>query len=349
MLRATRVPPSFTALDLQELLSPASPDAIVVHSLQLDAGSDDSQVATISSNVSGSGNPGSNIDLGAKGGFGPVVLDSFFLGITVLASPSKNANISMDIIAVPGLNGHAFGSWKERNGEFMWLRDGLPETLQRSRIMIYGYDAKLDGSSSYATISNYGKSLLHDVVLARKDSPGRLLVFLAHSLGGLLVKEAIVYASRDESNGNEVLKALHGLVFIGVPHRGLKVEHLMAMVENQPNQKLVEALEPESFHLQTLHESFVHAIKSARPKVYSWFETAESNTVIKVGNSWKTEGPPARLVSQSSATHATSYEEPGDQYPMNLSHSEMIKFSISQVYYKQLRAQLEDLENSIAT
>ncbi len=36
---------------------------------------------------------------------------------------------SFSIIAISGLGGHAFGSFKERGGEYMWLQDCLPYDL----------------------------------------------------------------------------------------------------------------------------------------------------------------------------------------------------------------------------
>lgn len=47
-------------------------------------------------------------------------------------------------MAVTGLAGHAYGSWKSREGTFMWLQDSLPFELGHSvRVMIYGYNTTL--------------------------------------------------------------------------------------------------------------------------------------------------------------------------------------------------------------
>lgn len=61
------------------------------------------------------------------------------------------------IIAISGLGGHAFGSFKERDGEHMWLRDALPYDITGesgehvARIMIYGYESNLPNSESFKT------------------------------------------------------------------------------------------------------------------------------------------------------------------------------------------------------
>jgi E3 ubiquitin-protein ligase DOA10 len=73
------------------------------------------------------------------------------------------------IIAVTGLAGHAFGSWKSREGQQMWLRDFLPNALKTARIWTYGYDTKLPGSQSSASILELAKKLLESVKTIRNQ------------------------------------------------------------------------------------------------------------------------------------------------------------------------------------
>lgn len=47
------------------------------------------------------------------------------------------------LIAISGLNGHAFGSFKKPGASYMWLRDTLAQDIPESRTIIYGYDSKL--------------------------------------------------------------------------------------------------------------------------------------------------------------------------------------------------------------
>lgn len=100
------------------------------------------------------------------------------------------------LIAISGLGGHAFGSFKERNGEHMWLRDALPYDITRednntpiSRVMIYGYDSSLQDSDSFQNLEDLGTSFhssLRSMVIAGSFRP---IILVAHSLGGLVVKE----------------------------------------------------------------------------------------------------------------------------------------------------------------
>jgi hypothetical protein len=72
----------------------------------------------------------------------------------------SNFLIVRSIVAVTGLAGHAFGSWKERGGNMMWLRDFLPNGFPRSRIFTYGNDSVVENSASNSSILDYSRQLL---------------------------------------------------------------------------------------------------------------------------------------------------------------------------------------------
>lgn len=79
------------------------------------------------------------------------------------------------LIALSGLNGHAFGSFKVKGDSFMWLRDSLPAKLPGTRILIYGYDTQLVGSRSFQILQDLGMSLrdtLHMIeMVSRAEQP----------------------------------------------------------------------------------------------------------------------------------------------------------------------------------
>lgn len=86
-----------------------------------------------------------------------LIIDSSFFGLTPLNDPGESpgentAKVAADIVAVTGLAGHAFGSWRHSGTRKNWLKDFLPDDLIRDdikvRVMTFGYDTKLKGASN---------------------------------------------------------------------------------------------------------------------------------------------------------------------------------------------------------
>lgn len=71
------------------------------------------------------------------------------------------------IVAVTGLNGHAYGSWRGRGtSQRMWLCDFMRKDFPDCRTMIYGYNSKLDAHGTH-TILDYAKTFLEELTKAR--------------------------------------------------------------------------------------------------------------------------------------------------------------------------------------
>ncbi|KAA8909292.1 hypothetical protein FN846DRAFT_756553, partial [Sphaerosporella brunnea] len=74
----------------------------------------------------------------------------------------------VNIIAVTGLGGHAYGSWRGKSkSSKMWLRDFFSKDLPTCRTMTYGYNSKL-GSASIHNLQGYNISFLEDLKRARR-------------------------------------------------------------------------------------------------------------------------------------------------------------------------------------
>lgn len=212
----------------------------------------------------------------------------------------------------------------------MWLRDALPECLSNARVMIYGYDSKLVGSHSFQNLGDVGSRFRASLKVALGPVPReRPLIFLAHSLGGLVLKEAMVQMVSGSDADSRNFKATFGILFFGVPNQGMDISSLLSMVRGQPNLHFLSTLSKDGGFLQSLIEKFQATFTFQDSHIYSFYETNTSPTA-KEGEpgKWTMTGDSAVLVDRHSARSGRSWE--GDHLhhlPISSNHSEMVKFS----------------------
>lgn len=75
---------------------------------------------------------------------------------------------SLDIVAIHGITGDAFGTWTHENGT-NWLRDYLPKEFPGARIFTYGYPAEVLCSRSDGNIDSFARALLNDLRSVRRE------------------------------------------------------------------------------------------------------------------------------------------------------------------------------------
>ena len=73
-----------------------------------------------------------------------------------------------------------------------WPRDFLLEDFPKARVFTYGYDSSVShffsGPANRDNILDRGRDLLERLAPQREKVRGRRIIFIAHSLGGLVVK-----------------------------------------------------------------------------------------------------------------------------------------------------------------
>ena len=108
------------------------------------------------------------------------------------------------------------------NGVY-WPADLLPVQCPQARIMVWGYDTMVTRGPGQAAnksgLFTHGQNLLY--ALNRERDCRKPIIFVAHSLGGNLVKELLSYADASkEREFSEIVEDLSAVVFLGTPHRG---------------------------------------------------------------------------------------------------------------------------------
>ncbi|KAL2851634.1 Alpha/Beta hydrolase protein [Aspergillus pseudodeflectus] len=231
------------------------------------------------------------------------------------------------IVAVHGLGGDAFTTWTASNGK-LWLRDFLPQQIPNARIMTFGYDSSWFLSKSIMGIPDFASDLLfrlksHRRTLAQQSRP---IIFVCHSLGGIIVKKAIIVAHERSETYGTLLSEIKGVVFLGTPHRGSYVATWGQILANIPNtltlgnaikKEFMTTLTAHSRELQDISHSFVERGRSLR--LFSFYEAE------------KFPGLTNEVVPKDSAILALPNE---DSTFIQADHKTMVKFDslLSQKY-----------------
>ncbi|KAI0555984.1 Alpha/Beta hydrolase protein [Xylaria curta] len=139
---------------------------------------------------------------------------------------------TMDIVAIHGLNGHYMDTFTHKPKfapSTMWLKDLLPKKIPGCRTMSFEYDASFN-SMSIANVRDTARSMLELLRDEREDAKyaNIPIVIVAHSLGGLISKQALAFAQDDYPGMASCTK---GIVFFGTPHRGADAAHWAVMAE----------------------------------------------------------------------------------------------------------------------
>ncbi|KAF7556979.1 hypothetical protein G7Z17_g1046 [Cylindrodendrum hubeiense] len=134
----------------------------------------------------------------------------------------------LSIVAVHGLNprsknatDHAWDTWRTPPGPTgrLWLRDDLPQHIPNSRIFLYQYNATVIYGQDRDTFVGKASELLEALRVEREDIESRPIIFLGHSMGGLLIKQALINAHENKKYAS-IKDATKGLAFFATPHHG---------------------------------------------------------------------------------------------------------------------------------
>lgn len=202
------------------------------------------------------------------------------LGLDCIHRPASRP--TANIIFVHGLGGHSSNTWSHNHDpDFFWPQLWLPKDpkLHRARLFTYGYDSQIMGPKSVANITDFAKALLFDMrhnkcngdhSLSLSEAP---IIFVAHSMGGLVVKKAFILAQDDE-HCKTLVKSMAAIIFFSTPHRGSDLANtldLILMLMFQHTRQFVKDLAPQSSVIEDINEQFRHVAKKL--SIISFHET----------------------------------------------------------------------------
>ncbi|KAI4628931.1 hypothetical protein J4E83_003484 [Alternaria metachromatica] len=189
-------------------------------------------------------------------------------GPLVLSDPDKAA---VDIVLVHGLGGDRTGTWTERTADdkknaCFWPRDLLPVDLPDARIITWGYAAATIKTLDVVSIANptqHAEKLCSELASLRVGVVDRPILFIAHSMGGIVAKKALL--NSQDSNVDSIAPLVHdtcGIIFMGTPHCGSELANAASFLTkivgifHTVNSSMLEGLQSQNAQLQEIDRRF---------------------------------------------------------------------------------------------
>ena len=213
---------------------------------------------------------------------------------------AKN-NESLALVFVHGLGGHDHQTWMydPKNKETLWPTWLAEDT--GCATWTVGYDAGLSAwRESAMPLPDQGNTLI-DRLASKPELKGQPLVLIGHSLGGLVIKAAIVQGmTQGVPRHQTLIERVRGVVFLATPHSGSHLASLARVVKVllRTNDQVGD-LSAHNAHLRSLHQQFLAQHKRLQFQVRTY---RESRGVV-LGKRWfgLFDGPRVMVVDPASA------------------------------------------------
>lgn len=184
-------------------------------------------------------------------------------------------NATVDICFVHGLTGDRTTTWTAQGQADPWPQTLLPPKLPTARILTYGYDAYMVRGSVAGSnrLIDHATNLLNDLADDRDviNASSRPIIFVAHSLGGLVCKKAILSSrNNSESHLRSIFDCTKGVIFMGTPHKGswmadwAKISVDALGLVKSTNKSLIDILRAENQLLEAVQSDFLSMVRGLR-------------------------------------------------------------------------------------
>jgi hypothetical protein len=196
--------------------------------------------------------------------------------------------IRTSIWFVHGLTGNRQKTWTHEKTNAFWP-EVLAKDCPRARVITYGYDAdvvkfaKSWENASQEGLRSYGAGLAHTVRDSLRNQTPRPIYFIPHSLGGLVVEQALLECIGSDESLHNVYLSTKGVMFMGVPHLGSHLAKWGSILRKlipesirSTNRKALDALKTNSELCHELDLKFQREAKHGKLKnirLFSFYET----------------------------------------------------------------------------
>ncbi|KAL9009873.1 MAG: hypothetical protein Q9173_005138 [Seirophora scorigena] len=251
------------------------------------------------------------------------------LGLNVIYAPEEGIP-AVDIILVHGLGGTSQKTWsKNKDAQYFWPQKWLPSEpgFERARVLSFGYNAHFasSGRENILNIADFAKDLLFGMKYSLDQASRELavgeapIIFVAHSMGGLVVKKAFILGQNDNQY-QQMMASATAILFLSTPHRGTNLAELLNRILavslfNHSAKSYIAELKQNSPALQDINEQFRNI--ASRLQIFSFFETHQTAV-----------GPKKMMVLEKDSSILGYPDEVSK--PLDADHHDVCKYSSPQ-------------------
>ncbi|KAF6116067.1 serine active site containing 1 [Phyllostomus discolor] len=214
-------------------------------------------------------------------------------GVYVLHPQCRTSQpIKADVLFVHGLMGAAFKTWRQQDSSEVlsdkvsedessrymtcWPKSWLAEDCPALRIISVEYDTSLSDWRARCPMERKSIAFRSKELLRKLRAAGvgdRPMIWVSHSMGGLLVKKMLLEASQKPET-SPVVDNTRGIIFYSVPHHGSHLAEYSVNVRYLLFPSLeVKELSKDSPALKVLQDDFLRFAKDKNFQVLNFVET----------------------------------------------------------------------------
>ncbi|KAL4232012.1 hypothetical protein ACF0H5_009590 [Mactra antiquata] len=220
--------------------------------------------------------------------------DGIYLTHPIHKTLTRRKRAKADIVFIHGLMGGPFKTWRQRDRNltqinndqddytYFWPKDWLGKDVSNIRILNVGYQTELTTWDTKHPVEPKKRTILSRSIelldkLREADIGGRPVIFVGHSMGGLLIKEMLNIAAFDTRYSSMIENTI-GVMFYSVPHHG----STLAKISNQAKYMIfpsveVQELNTDNRSLKELHSTFLDLHQKYEFPVLSFGETEKTS------------------------------------------------------------------------
>ncbi|KAI0538315.1 hypothetical protein GGR58DRAFT_501308 [Xylaria digitata] len=237
-------------------------------------------------------------------------------------------NSVVDVFAIHGLGSNPDSAWTYRDNitEIRWLKDILPKEqgFINIRVVMVNHQTQWYANTVDASFEDHAEMILKDIESVHKSNQHRPIIFIAHSFGGLLLKQTLLLAKLRSS---PVAAMTRGILFLGVPHSGTRSAFIGSLLSctaywRGSSTTLLEYMTPGSEHLMSLEKWFYniyvnpHSSHTLLPYICDFHELRSERF--------------GRLVLGPTVDHNSGRSSHGDIVKLDTDHRGLNKFMSAQ-------------------